>query len=181
MARTSRFARAGWLAASPVCVYHGCVTEAPSDSASSVSCPKCGKRRSAEAESCPRCGLVFALWNADEGAAALRLDATGEELWEKARANWCNAAGHEDFLKHCLQTGTLAAAGRLYRERLDDNPKDALAAQMQNQVLAKATLGLALNKSEPRTAVTRNRWFWVIVLTAMALGIAAGLFWRRLH
>jgi hypothetical protein len=125
--------------------------------------------------------LVFKLWNAENGPAAIQLDARGEELWQKAMANWSEAALHEDFLKHCLQTGTLAAAGRLYRERLDENPKDALAAHMQSQVLAKAALGLSISKTSQREPVTRNRWFWVVVLTAMALGIAAGLFWRRLR
>jgi hypothetical protein len=125
--------------------------------------------------------LVFALWRADGGAAFVQLDAAGQKLWTRAREDWNNAARHEDLLKHCLQTGTLAAAGRLYRERLDEDPKDLLAAQMQSQVLAKATLGLAIHKTQPRTAVTRHRWFWVIVLAAMAVGIGAGLMWRRLH
>jgi rubredoxin len=147
----------------------------------SVVCPKCGKKSAGGAQACPRCGLVFAMWNPDTGTGMVRLDAAGEELWRKVQENWSDSSGHEAFLKHCLQTDSLAAAGRLYRERLDENPKDVMAAQMQNQVLAKASLGLSLNKSEPRTALTRTRWFWVVVLTAMALGIAAGLFWRRLH
>lgn len=134
-----------------------------------------------DVKACPRCGLVFALWKPEDGAAVIRLDAAGEELWRAVQANWNDSARHEAFLKHCLQTEALAAAGRLYRDRLDENPKDVLAAQMQSQVLAKASLGLSLNKSEPRTALTRTRWFWVVVLAAMALGIAAGLFWRRLH
>ena len=112
---------------------------------------------------------------------AVNLDAKGEELWQKIQGNWSDSALHEDFLKHCLQSGTLAAAGRLYRQRLDDDPKDALAAHMQGQVLAKAALGLSINKSQPREPVTRNRWFWVIVLTAMALGIAGGLLWRYIR
>lgn len=149
--------------------------------ATPTACPKCGKKIVGDADACARCGLVFALWKPDDGAAGVRLDAAGEELWRKVQENWGDSAGHEAFLKHCLQADTLAAAGRLYRDRLDENPKDVVAAQMQSQVLAKASLGLTLSKSEPRTALTRTRWFWVVVLTAMALGIAAGLFWRRLH
>ncbi len=125
--------------------------------------------------------MVFKLWNAELGSVAIKLDAPGEELWQKIKANWSEAALHEEFVKHCLQTGTLAAAGRLYRERLDENPKDALAAHMQSQVLAKAALGLSISKTAQPEPVTRNRWFWVVVLTAMALGIAGGLFWRRLR
>jgi hypothetical protein len=107
------------------------------------------------------------------------LDSRGSELWQDVQGHWSDSVRHEEFLKHCLQGGTLAAAGRLYRERLDENPRDAVAAQMQKQVVAKATLSLSINKSQPREAVTRTRWFWAIVLVAMALGIAGGLFWRR--
>jgi len=144
-------------------------------------CPKCGKKRAPETASCPRCGLVFALWSAESGAPAAPLDENGTGMWAKIEASWSDAALHEEFLRHCLLTNTLATAGRLYRERLDQYPKDALAAHMQAQILSKATLNLSIHKSQPREAVTRNKWFWAVVLTAMALGIAAGLFWRRLR
>ncbi len=109
------------------------------------------------------------------------LDAKGEELWQRMQGTWSDGSLHEEFLRHCLQSGTLAAAGRLYRQRLDDDPKDAIAAQMQSQLLAKASLALSINRTQPREPVTRNRWFWVVVLTAMALGIAGGLFWRYIR
>ena len=144
-------------------------------------CPKCGKKRLPEAEACPRCGLVFALWKEENSPALVPLDSRGDELWKEAQGHWSDSARHEEFLKHCLQAGTLAAAGRLYRERLDENPRDAVATQMQAQVLAKAALSLSIYKSQPRVAITRTRWFWVVVLFAMALGIAGGLFLRRLH
>jgi len=144
-------------------------------------CPKCGKKRQSEAESCPRCGLVFALWSEESAPKVEPLDERGEEMWSGLLAEWSTTARHEEFLKHCLQTSTLAAAGRLYRQRLDDDPKDGIAAQMQTQILSKATLNLSLNKSQPRETLTRTRWFWAIVLLAMALGIAGGLFWRRLR
>jgi ribosomal protein S27AE len=146
-------------------------------------CPKCGKKRADElqgdAESCPRCGLVFALWKEDGSVALATLDSAGEDLWRRVQEDWSNSARHEEFLKHCLQSDTLAAAGRLYRERLDENPKDAVAAQMQSQILSKAALALSIHKSQPREPVTRNRWFWVVILVAMAVGIAGGLFWRK--
>lgn len=146
-------------------------------------CPKCGKKRRAEpqgeTESCPRCGLVFSLWKEDRSVAMAKLDSAGEELWRRVQEHWGDSARHEEFLKHCLQTDALAAAGRLYRERLDENPKDAVAAQMQSQILSKAALALSIHKSQPREAITRSRWFWVVILVAMAFGIAGGLFWRK--
>jgi hypothetical protein len=123
--------------------------------------------------------LVFALWKQESSPAVAPLDSRGNELWQEIQGCWSDSSRHEEFLKHCLQTGTLAAAGRLYRERLDENPEDAVAAQMQAQILAKATLTLSINKSQPREVLTRSRWFWTIVLVAMALGIVGGLFWRR--
>ena len=150
-----------------------------SDPASAPGCPKCGKKRAPELKSCPRCGLVFALWKEESTVPLALLDSRGTELWQEIQGHWSDATRHEELLKHCLQTGTLAAAGRLYRERLDEDPKDAVAAKMQAQILTKATLTLSLNKSQPREAVTRSRWFWAIVLLAMALGITGGLFWRK--
>jgi hypothetical protein len=144
-----------------------------------AACPKCGKKRPPDAEACARCGLVFSLWKLESGVAPASLDDRGAELWKSVQEHWSDAVRHEEFLKYCLQTDTLAAAGRLYRERLDENPRDAIAAQMQGQILAKATLSLEINTSHAPVAVTRSRWFWVVVLTAMALGIAGGLFWRR--
>ncbi len=155
------------------------VTEAASPPAQA--CPKCGKKRTSEAESCPRCGLVFALWQQDGAVPVADLDEKGKELWQKLASNWSDASLHEELLKHCLQTNGLAAVGRLYRERLDDNPKDEIAARMQSQVLAKATLHLSIQKTQPRQAVTRTSWFWIVILAAMALGIFGGLFWRRLR
>ena len=146
-----------------------------------IVCPKCGKTRNADDQSCARCGLTFALWKAETAPPTVGLDAKGAELWQSLQASWSDSALHEAFLKHCLQAGTLAAAGRLYRQWLDDHPKDAIATQMQSQVLAKAALGLSISKTQPREPVTRNRWFWVIVLTAMALGIAGGLLWRYIR
>lgn len=155
------------------------MTEA--EATTSPACPKCGKKRSPESQSCPRCGLVFDLWHADGSVPLASLDDPGTELWRKVEANWSDTAVHDDFIKHCLQTSSLAAAGRLYRERLDQDPKDSIAVHMQGQVLAKATVMLSVQRTQPRDSLVRNRWFWAIVLLAMALGIAAGLFWRQLH
>lgn len=144
-----------------------------------LACPKCGKKRVADSEACPRCGLLFALWKPDDVPLATPLDERGQEIWQSLLSSWQTPGRHEEFLKHCLQTNTLAAAGRLYRQRLDDDPEDAMAAHMQTQLLAKATLNLNLYKSQPREAMTRSRWFWAVVLLAMGLGIVGGLFWRR--
>jgi hypothetical protein len=144
-------------------------------------CPKCSKKRAPEEKSCSRCGLTFALWKPDDGPPVVQLDSQGEALWKNLESHWTDSALHEEFLKHCLQSSTLAAAGRRYRAKLDENPKDAVAAEMQRQLLAKAALGLTINQSYAREPVTRTRWFWVVIILAMALGIAGGLLWRKTH
>ena len=142
-------------------------------------CPKCQRDRATDLSACPRCGLVFELWQEAMVPPLPMLDQDGEALWQAARANWDNTAAHEAFIKYCLQVDLLGPAGRLYRERLDQNPKDAVAAAMQKQILSKAALTLDLHKSPMVVPVTRSKWFWLIVLSAMAMGILFGLFYRR--
>jgi len=144
-------------------------------------CPKCGKKRPQAAESCPRCGLVFALWKSEQDAGFAALDSRAAELLQQVKDHWADTAKHEEFLKHCLQSGQLAAAGRFYRDRLDETPGDVVAVEMQAQVLAKATLNLTVHASTPRESIVRSGRFWLVVLTAMALGIAGGLYWHRLR
>ena len=143
-----------------------------------TACPKCGRKPDADRAACPRCGLIFEAWNAEHVGPLPALDEQGQALWEAARKDWENTALHEAFIRYCLQTNLLGPAGRLYRECLDQNPRDAVAVTMQKQVLAKAALSLEIQRSPLPQPVTRNRWFWLVVLSAMALGILFGLFWR---
>jgi hypothetical protein len=106
-----------------------------------------------------------------------QLTPAGQELWQQVEANWQDTNRHEQFAKHCLQSNLLPAAGRCYRDRLDRFPGDAIATKMQAEVLAKATLGLMVQKRHAAEPVTRSKWFWVIILAAMALAIAAAFIW----
>jgi hypothetical protein len=92
-------------------------------------------------------------------------------------ANWQDLRRHEEFAKYCLQANLLPAAGRCYRDRLDRFPGDAIATKMQKEILAKATLGLMAQKRQSSAPVTRSKWFWVIIVAAMALAIAAAFIW----
>lgn len=152
----------------------------PSQSPASPSdgCPKCGQKRNSD--SCPRCGLVFALWNPDAAPAPAVLDSEGEALWRTIEEEWGDTARHDVFVKHCLQHNLLSAAGRLYRARLDKSPGDAIATKMQAEIVAKASLTMAMAQQNraPSEPLTRSKWFWTIVLTAMALAIGAAFLWR---
>ncbi len=143
-------------------------------------CPKCGQKRTPERDSCARCGLVFALWNPEAAPAAAVLDSEGEALWRKVEDEWADPARHDVFVKHCLQHNLLSAAGRLYRARLDKSPGDEIATKMQAEIVAKASLTMAMAQQNrvPSEPFTRSKWFWTIVLTAMALAIGAAFLWR---
>jgi hypothetical protein len=106
-----------------------------------------------------------------------QLPPQGQELWQQVEANWQEVGRHEEFAKYCLQSNLLPAAGRCYRDRLDRFPGDAIATKLQAEILAKATLGLLVQKRQAAEPVTRSKWFWVVILAAMALAIAAALVW----
>lgn len=152
----------------------------PASPNTSDGCPKCAHKRNPDSDSCPRCGLVFALWNPESAPAPAVLDSEGEALWRKVEEQWDDGARHDGFVKHCLQHNQLSAAGRLYRARLDTFPGDTIATKMQAEIVAKASLTMAMAQQNraPSEPFTRSKWFWTIVLTAMALAIGAAFLWR---
>jgi hypothetical protein len=122
---------------------------------------------------------VFALWNPEQAPRPTALDIVADGLWREVEANWDEATRHEAFVRYCLQHDLLAAAGRCYRERLDRDPGDTMAASMQAEILKRATLTISTGQPRPLSEpVTRSKWFWTVVLAAMALAIAASFIWR---
>jgi len=149
-----------------------------SRSSDQATCPKCGHKRAGGASSCPRCGLRFALWRPSLADPRGQMTPAAQELWQCVEANWQDTGRHEEFAKYCLQANLLPAAGRCYRDRLDRFPGDAIASKMQAEILAKATLGMMVQKRQATAApFTRSKWFWVIILVAMAAAIAAAFIW----
>lgn len=142
-----------------------------------ATCPKCGHKRDKGVPACPRCGLRFALWRPSMADPRAQMTPQGQEMWQQVEANWQEESRHEEFAKYCLQSNLLPAAGRCYRDRLDRFPGDAIATKMQAEILAKATLGLLVQKRQAAEPVTRSKWFWVVILAAMALAIAAAFIW----
>ena len=141
-------------------------------------CPKC-KRPRAQGDSCPHCGLTFDLWKEEDAAASalIELDEIGVGLWVDLERDWENPALHDKFVEHCLAQTRLPAAGRRYRERLDKNPSDPVAAKMQNRIIAMATQFLGAHNPVPEP-ITRSRGFWVVVAVA-AVGAALASFFAR--
>ena len=148
-----------------------------SSSREQATCPKCGNKRGSGAPACPRCGLRFALWRPSMADPRAHLTPAGLELWQQVEADWQDESRHQGFAKYCLQSNLLPAAGRCYRDRLDRFPGDAIATKMQAEILAKATLGLMVQKRQAAEPVTRSKWFWIIIVAAMALAIAAAFIW----
>ena len=143
-------------------------------------CPKCGYKKSAATQTaCPRCGLVFALWKPEQKPQVMPLDPTAEVLWSAAQQEWASTPAHDAFLKHCSVAGLLPAAGRRYRERLDQEPNDPVAVQMQKRVLAMATALLGAPAPKPPAPFTRSTAFWVVLLCSLFVGIVAAMMFRR--
>jgi hypothetical protein len=142
-------------------------------------CPKCGCRVPATdpldglpSQACKRCGLTFALWSPAQAREVIGLDEGGENLWSDVLADWSTVEKHDAFLKHCSLGGLLPLAGRRYRERLDDDPRDTMAARMQERVMAMATATFIRPAPVVAKAVTRTLWFWVVVMLFGLGGIA---------
>ena len=152
--------------------------DSQSKSSEPSGCPKCGRKREPSLAACPRCGLRFSLWRAEQAEVCNKLDARAQALWQAVQADWKTESRHEEFTKHCLQANLLPAAGRCYRDRLDAAPGDAIATKMQAEILSKATLGLMVQQQKrPAEPLTRSKWFWVIVVTSMALAIVGAFIW----
>lgn len=137
-------------------------------------CPKCGRVRGAGASACDRCGLIFSRWNAASSTATVPIDAQGEALWRDVLDDWSNTARHDAFVKHCSAQGSLASAGRRYREALDARPDDAVARRMQERVVGMATVVLTARAPAP-APVTRRRWFWALTGLSFVLGMVGAL------
>lgn len=143
-------------------------------------CPKCSQKKSASAQAaCARCGLVFALWNPENAPMVVALDEGAESLWSAAITNWHNVEAHDAFLKYCSVANMLPAAGRRYRERLDERSDDEIALQMQKRVLAMATAAMGANAQKPPEPITRSGVFWVVIVAALSLGIIAAMMFRK--
>jgi hypothetical protein len=151
-------------------------------SLSSNGCPKCGWRpRETDSEkvsACARCGLVFERWTPELAAEQIVMDDEGESLWAAVQASWNDDSTHDAFLKHCSLSGRLALAGRRYRERLDQAPKDPTAGRMQERVVSMATLTFAQRAPKP-IPVTRTRMFWAVLACFVGIGIVSALLYGR--
>jgi hypothetical protein len=108
----------------------------------------------------------------------VKLDERGEQLWTQVRRSWKDEAKHDAFLKHCSLAGTLAAAGRCYRQRLDRFPEDPMAGAMQERIVAMATLSFA-RPTIAKRPVTRTQWFWMIVVIGIIAGVIGSFLIHR--
>jgi hypothetical protein len=143
-------------------------------------CPKCSQKKAAPTqEACVRCGLVFALWNPDNAPKVVALDEGAETLWSAVAKNWSDVEAHDAFLKYCSVASMLPAAGRRYRERLDEQPSDEIAQQMQKRILAMATAAMGSPAQKPPEPFTRSGAFWVVIVGALSLGIIAAMMFRK--
>jgi hypothetical protein len=151
----------------------------PDELSEDGACPKCQRRRDDETtNACSRCGLIYSRWSPEKAAEVVKLDEQGNVLWNQVRRHWKDETKHDAFLKYCSMSGTLAAAGRCYRLRLDKNPDDPVAQAMQERIVAMATLSFA-RPSIPAKPVTRTQWFWLILVIGVIAGVLASFIINR--
>lgn len=60
------------------------------------------------------------------------------EAWETLRRDWNSSKAHQLFVGVCGAAGSLPFAGNLYRQHLVEHPKDPMALQGRDRVLAQA-------------------------------------------
>jgi len=143
-------------------------------------CPKCISVRAAEAQSCPACGLHFSNSVLD---GALLPSAALEAAWTELASHWGEAAEHTRFVRMASAAGELAAAGRLYRIRLAQAPKDALARTSLEAAikLASAPVSVEALKTLPDAVAAKRRVVAAVGATAVLLGLLAVSLFRLLR
>jgi hypothetical protein len=131
-------------------------------------CPKCVAPRKQDASSCPSCGLVFGKALSSD----VRPSATLAAAFVVLAAHWDDAQAHARFLHLAAEGSELAAAGRLYRIRLAEAPRDAVArAGLEATVkMASAPVSVAAIKSAPAVGGTPGRRKKLLLMAITFLG-----------
>jgi hypothetical protein len=104
-----------------------------------------------------------------------------EAAWADLRARWSDDAAHRALLDRFSDLDGLAAVGGRYREALDAQPGDPVAARWRDEVLKRAT-ALALSQL-PRTAPShalspRARKALLLAVLVASVGACAWVFLR---
>lgn len=111
-------------------------------------------------------------------AAIPPLDPTATALFAACEQAWEDDLRHDKFVKYCSAAGLLAAAALQYRRYLDQHPADPLAVKMQQRIVTMASLLLTTHHTLPE-AVTRSRWFLMLVALAAVGGAVAAILYRQ--
>jgi hypothetical protein len=108
--------------------------------------------------------------------------ASDEEAWTEVLAAWSDGAMHRRYLARFPSLEALAIPGGRYRAVLAERPGDAMAVEMQAEIVKKATaLGLAaLPRSRPPFRLPFElRPGWTLLAFAVFVIVAGLLMWMR--
>lgn len=137
-------------------------------------CPRCGTSRSNEATACAKCGL------ATERMAtfAAELEATVPDVvraaWDAARARWDEAAAHDELLRLTTLHGCYAWVAYQYRQVVEAEPDDVIAAQQlarMRKAAEVAMLSTATKRPHERTPYRSSMIVLGLVLFLILLGV----------
>jgi hypothetical protein len=100
-----------------------------------------------------------------------------EAAWAEVEARWEEAGAHQAYLARFSDLEGLATAGRRYKQALDREPGDAVAARGREDVLRRATaLALAqLPRTRPPAQVSPG--LRRALLVALAAAMAGAVAW----
>jgi hypothetical protein len=96
--------------------------------ASGERCPKCKRVRRRGERACPRCGLLASRF-AHYAAAAREEPEPIAGYWLHCRENWLSPAAHTLLLDVAVRLQCVPAVARRYREVLDEEPDEPIAAR----------------------------------------------------
>jgi hypothetical protein len=95
-------------------------------------------------------------------------------LWDRAQANWTDAAVHKAILAQCQTADRLAEVARRYRQQAEDPERAGVARQQLD-----AIVGLAFAQLAPRSAPPEKsriwQWLWLFLLLAGVVALAREL------
>ena len=95
----------------------------------SESCPKCRRPRQFGETACARCGLLVSFFARFPVASAPATDPSEiDDLWTGCLEAWGQPAAHDRLLDMATRLAALPAIARRYREHLDREPGDPVAA-----------------------------------------------------
>jgi hypothetical protein len=144
------------------------------------SCPKCATRVNPARTHCATCGLAHERM----AAFAKTRDDVAEPLtnaWQRAVEGWDERARHDEVLRLVTQHDAYAWAAARYRDRLKEQPGDAVGTEQLERIKRAAEATLVANAAVRDTKTPGPYRNTVLILVVFILAIVAGLIYSMVR